>query len=117
MASIEKKPINIQTTQNKFNKGFEAAERDAYILAEEEANRVIFKKDEPNDYYKNFEPREFTEDLGINTKNLFFDILELLSNGINPIPYVMENPKRQYVFAVLVLGIGVLLMFFSNLML
>jgi hypothetical protein len=113
MASTVKKPIDIKTTQNKFNKGFEEAERKAY----NPKMSKMEQEEQQNKYYKNFEPREFTEDLGINAKNLFFDILEFLSNGINPIPYVMENPKRQYVFAVLILGIGVLLMFFSNLML
>jgi hypothetical protein len=36
MASTVKKPIDIKTTQNKFNKGFEEAERKAYILSEQE---------------------------------------------------------------------------------
>ena len=63
-----------------------------------------------------FEPRKYTEDLGINIKNLFFDILEMVANGDNPMPYLMDNPKKQFVFAIMIISIGTLLLFFSNLM-
>ena len=58
----------------------------------------------------------YTEDLGINIKNLFFEILEILMNKKNPIPYIMENEKRQFLFAIMLLIIGGLLLFWSNLM-
>jgi len=110
----QKKPTDIKTTQNKFIRGFDAA--DKKILAEQESRSVLFKKPYEDDSMDPFEPRKYTEDLGINLKNLFFEILEMLANGENPMPYIMENPNKQFNFAVLILMIGVLLMFFSNLM-
>jgi hypothetical protein len=58
----------------------------------------------------------YTEDIGINIKNLFFEILEILMNKKNPIPYIIENEKRQFLFAIMILIIGGLLLFWSNLM-
>lgn len=63
-----------------------------------------------NNYQNNY------EDLGINIKNLFFEILEMLANGENPISYVMDNQQRQFTFSIMILIIGGLLLFFSNLM-
>ena len=59
---------------------------------------------------------EYMNDLGINIKNLFFKLLEILANGENPIPYIMENPRRQFVFSVMIICIGGLMLFLSNLM-
>jgi hypothetical protein len=111
----QNKPKDIKIKQTKFNRGFE--ERDK-ILAEEESENetVVFRKPYQNDNMDPFEPRKYTEDLGINLKNLFFDILEMLGNNQNPMPYIMENPKKQFLFGVMALSFGILLMFFSNLM-
>lgn len=65
---------------------------------------------------KELENINYTEDLGINIKNLFFEILEILMNKKNPIPYIMENEKRQFLFAIMVLIIGGLLLFWYNLL-
>jgi len=62
------------------------------------------------------EPSSQTEDLGIHMKNLFFKILEILANGENPIPYIMSNSRRQFVFAIMIIIIGGLMLFLSNLM-
>ena len=110
----QKKPTDIKTTQNKFNRGFDAA--DKQILAEQESRSVLFKKPYEDDNMDPFEPRKYTEDLGINLKNLFFDMLEMLANGENPMPHIMDNPQKQFIFAVMIISIGMLLLFFSNLM-
>ena len=49
-------------------------------------------------------------------KTVVFDILEMLSRGINPMPYVMDDNSKQFTFAIMIISIGVLFMFFSNLM-
>lgn len=49
-------------------------------------------------------------------KNLFFEILELLVDFKNPIPYILENEQRELYFAIMILLIGLLLLFFSNLL-
>ena len=49
-------------------------------------------------------------------KNLFFEILELLVDFKNPIPYILKNERREFNFAIMILLIGLLLLFFSNLL-
>ena len=49
-------------------------------------------------------------------KNLFFEIIELLVDFKNPIPYILENEQRELYFAIMILLIGLLLLFFSNLL-
>ena len=43
-------------------------------------------------------------------------MLEMLANGKNPVPYAMSDPNKQFAFSVMILIIGVLMLFFSNLM-
>ena len=136
---MQNKPTDIKMDQTKFNKAFNKNDR---IIAEEEAKRSRNKTNKNNQHESHnkkdkkksqsqhkklshnyedddmdpFEPRKYTEDLGINIKNLFFDILEMIANRENPMPYVMDNPKKQFVFAIMIISIGTLLLFFSNLM-
>ena len=49
-------------------------------------------------------------------KNLFFEILELLVDFKNPSPYILKNERREFNFAIMILLIGLLLLFFSNLL-
>jgi hypothetical protein len=123
----QKRPTDIKIDQTKFNKAFAEADSEMSNRKKKldkrknksnnrKMNSVTFKKKYEDDDMDPFEPRQYTEDLGINIKNLFFDVLEMLANGKNPIPYVMQNPKKQFVFSVMIICIGVLLLFFSNLM-
>jgi len=123
----QKRPTDIKIDQTKFNKAFAEADSEMSNRKKKldkrknksnnrKMNSVSFKKKYEDDDMDPFEPRQYTEDLGINIKNLFFDVLEMLANGKNPIPYVMQNPKKQFVFSVMIICIGVLLLFFSNLM-
>jgi hypothetical protein len=58
----------------------------------------------------------YIDDLGINMKDLFFDILEMLVNKQNPVPYIMSTDRIQFTFAIMVLLLGGLMLFLSNLM-
>ena len=58
----------------------------------------------------------YVNDLGINMKNLFFKILEILLNKENPLNYIMENDNNQFTFSIMIIIIGGLLLFLSNLM-
>lgn len=78
----------------------------------EESNQEKYSEEAYNLQQSNI----YMDDLGINMKNLFFNILEMLVNKENPIPYIMENDRRQFTFAVMILLVGGLMLFFSNLM-
>jgi hypothetical protein len=95
---------------NDFNKKFE--ESDLINI-----NKVINKETKQKFIYKEIEQNIYLfEDFVINIKNLFFKILELLVYFKNPIPYILENNKREFYFAIMLLLIGILLLFFSNLL-
>lgn len=130
MASTQKKPTTIRTYQNKFNKAFE--EQDRNVMNESEysvtpsdslslsigqnidSNTLLMN--DKNEVEPKYIHKKYTEDLGINIKNLFFEILEMLANGKNPLPYIMNDANKQFSFAVMILILGVLMLFFSNLM-
>jgi len=108
MSQLKKLERDVKYTQDTFNKRFIEADN----MSKEEPKNIdlnISNKIE-------IEPVTYTEDLGIDMKNLFFKILETLANNNNPIPYIMNDSRRQYVFAIMIICIGGLLMFFSNLM-
>ena len=138
MSGTQIKPPIISTYQNKFNKAFEEEDRKKkgkkVILSESETSfkpsdslnlsigqtpdyeKQTLLMNDKNEIEPKYLHRKYTEDLGINIKNLFFEMLEMLANGNNPIPYVMSDPNKQFAFSVMILIIGVLMLFFSNLM-
>jgi hypothetical protein len=69
----------------------------------DESNKIIYSK-------------SMTDNLGINMKNLFFEILEMLLNKNNPIPYILQDDNKQFTFAIMIIILGGLLLFLSNLM-
>jgi hypothetical protein len=111
MSQLKKLERDKKTNFDRFNQKF--LESDSLIEQEQEAAKKMMK------IKKNVEIEDdnnMIDDLGINMKNLFFNILEMLADRENPIPFIMDNSKRQFTFAVMIICIGGLLMFFSNLM-
>lgn len=138
MSGTQIKPPIIRTYQNKFNVAFEEEDRKKkakkVILSESETSfkpsdslnlsigqtpdyeKQTLLMNDKNEIEPKYLHRKYTEDLGINIKNLFFEMLEMLANGKNPVPYAMSDPNKQFAFSVMILIIGVLMLFFSNLM-
>jgi hypothetical protein len=108
MSQLKKLQRDQKFNPDEFNKKFEEA--DSVV-----ENEKITKKEVPIVEETPFN-LSYTQDLGVNIKNLFFEILEILMNKQNPIPYIVENEKRQFLFAIMILIIGGLLLFWSNLM-
>ena len=111
MSQLKKLERDQKFNPDEFNKQFEEA--DSAIEAEQEKKSTNQEAPVIEETPMNL---SYTQDLGINMKNLFFEILEMLMNQQNPIPYIMEDEKRQFLFALMVLLIGGLLLFWSNLM-
>ena len=109
MSQLKKLEREQKFNLDEFNKKFEEADS-----ITEDSNNI--KQNEQPIKQQKLENLSYTKDLGINIKNLFFEILEMLINIKNPIPYIMENEKRQFSFAIMILIIGGLLLFWSNLM-
>jgi len=110
MSQMKKIKSPLGYTQDDFNIAFNASNEFYNQDTDQDNNINQNNKTCKNNYQNNY------EDLGINIKNLFFEILEMLANGENPIPYVMDNQQRQFTFSIMILIIGGLLLFFSNLM-
>jgi len=117
MSQLKKLQGEVKFNPSTFNNRFLAAD----VLAKQEKEQE--EQQDPNQMkiLNNVDidgdvPLVMTDDLGIDMKNLFFKILELLADSRNPIPYIMDSSRRQFVFAVMIICIGGLLMFFSNLM-
>jgi hypothetical protein len=91
---------------DEFNKKFEESDL---------INKDIPQQNIINKEIKQEIKQELEENI-IMLKNLFFEILELLVDFKNPIPYILANERREFNFAIIILLIGLLLLFFSNLL-
>jgi hypothetical protein len=102
----------------RFNKIFQEDAEDKRKYAEYKKDKPIDESIEtenvPRKIYNN--PAEMTEDLGVDMKNLVFDVLKMLADRKNPLPFIMSDEKKQFSFAVLLCIVGGLMLFFSNLM-
>lgn len=118
MSQLHKLERDLKFNVDEFNKYFE--KKDLISKQRQELN-LINKEIEQNIINQEIIQKKsdnlfFFEDLVINIKNLFFEILELLLGFKNPIPYILENEKREFEFAIMILLIGILLLFLSNLL-
>ena len=103
---------------DEFNRNFMKAQ-ETDTNEEEDSLEEEASEEQPQETNKKInqnDSNEYIDDLGINIKNLFLTILEMMANGINPIPYIMNNSKRQFQFAIMIISIGGLMLFLSNLM-
>lgn len=122
MSQLKKLEREQKFNPDEFNKKFE--ESDMIIQEEsikQEVNSIkqnegpIKQHEGPIKQHKGPENINYTENFGINMKNLFFKILEILMNKENPFPYILDNDERVFLVAMMILIIGVLLLFWSNL--
>ena len=122
MSQLKKLGGSQNFAADEFNRKFVSNDESVYDTESESVDtskKAKFKKNIDLDIDDNIDIEdsdEYMNDLGVNIKNLFFKLLEILANGENPIPYIMENSKRQFVFAVMIISIGGLMLFLSNLM-
>ena len=56
------------------------------------------------------------EDVIIDIRNIFFQILNLIEDRQNPIPYIYSSNKRQFSFSLFLIIFGTLLLLLSSLM-
>ena len=87
----------------RFNKIFEEdaeiKRKYAEYNKDEATDESIDTETLPRKIYNN--PTEMTEDLGVDMKNLVFDVLKMLANRENPLPFIMSDEKKQFSFAIL----------------
>lgn len=52
----------------------------------------------------------------LELRDMFYMILELVSNKINPYGFIISSPKRKFIFGLFLIVFGCLLLLLSNLM-
>ncbi len=97
-----------------FNKTFEDADYQAEQTNKLNSSQDMGKSDEIID--SKLPHKKPVEDLIVNIRNLFYEILEMLIDKKNPLPLIFSSPDRHFAFSILLIIIGTLLLLFSNLM-
>ena len=91
-----------------FNKNFESNDKQ---------NKPIYKFTPKIDTQYDLSPhKQPIEDVIIDIRNIFFQILNLLEDKKNPIPYIYSSNKRQFAFSLFLIIFGTLLLLLSTLM-
>ena len=119
MSQLQKLERDQKFNVDEFNKNFEKTDlmtkqmEQQNIINKEIEPNIINKEIEQNIINKEIEQRK-SENLIINIKNVFFEVLELLLDFKNPIPHILENEKKEFAFSIIILLSGILLLFLSN---
>ena len=107
--------LNSNTNYQTTNK----SDRDINMQFNENNNMQINKEvkicssDDINNILPHQKP---VQDIIINIREIFYKSLEMLLNKKNPIPYILSTPDIYFSFSILLIILGSLLLFFSNLL-
>jgi hypothetical protein len=76
------------------------------------------KKDIPDEgvHYNLLPHKQPVEDIIIDIRDLFFQILNLIEDKQNPIIYIYSSDRRQFSFSLFLIIFGTLLLLLSTLM-
>jgi hypothetical protein len=69
-----------------------------------------------DDYYESYPHKQPIENIIIDIRNIFFQILNLVEDKQNPIPFIYSSNKRQFSFSIFLIIFGTLLLLLSSLM-
>lgn len=96
-----------------FNKNFELNEKKNFELND---NKNVINEKE-NDYNIGVAPHQQPiENIILDIQKLFYQILDMLENRQNPIPFIFTSNKRIFTFSIFLIIIGTLLLILSSLM-
>jgi len=113
MTSVAKTNQNVKFDPTKFNRSFEAND----ITNNKANNNLIMVEKNLNDVEIIILPhKEPIENVILNIRDLFFQILNLIEEKENPLPYIFSSDKRQFAFALFLIIFGTLLLLLASLM-
>lgn len=99
---------DIKFDPTRFNKNFEENDKQIKNI------KTIMPE---MDYQYELPPhKQPIEDIIIDIRNIFFQILNLLEEKQNPIPFIYSSDKRQFSFSLFLIIFGTLLLLLSSLM-
>ena len=112
MSQNAKLQRDIAFDPKKFNIDFELQDQ----IIEEEQKQQMIKEEQKIKEESLIKQEKKIENLFIDIKDMFFEILDELAIGKNPFINILNNQKKLYTFSLLLIIFGGLLLFFSNLM-
>lgn len=97
-----------------FNKNFELNDKTKLELNN---NKNIMINPNENNYTIDGAPHQQPiENIILDIQKLFYQILDILENRQNPIPFIFTSNKRIFTFSIFLIVIGTLLLILSSLM-
>jgi len=111
MTSVAKVNQNVKFDPTKFNTNFEAKDKSNTIQINKQQNL-----EEEDIEIINSPHKEPIEKIILDIRELFFQILTLIEEKENPIPFIFSSDKRQFAFALFLIIFGTLLLLLSTLM-
>lgn len=93
-------------SDKKYNKALKTYNEKLKKMEKEYNKKLIVKK-----------PHEKPiEEIIIESRNIFFNTVEIIKQGRNPIKYFLSNEKNKFASSILFIMIGVILLLFATLM-
>lgn len=97
-----------------FNKNFET--NDKKNIINNQLNNDILDSNEPNYDIILVPHKQPIENIIIDIRQLFFQVLDKIENKENPIAFIMESNKRIFTLSIFLIIFGTLLLILSTLM-
>lgn len=114
MSLKSQRDITQNFDQNQFNLQFENKNKELEKAIKQEQTPDMLINDESIN--KKLPHERSIEDILIIIRELFYKILEMLLDGINPIPFILSSQDRFYGTSIFLIIIGSCLLLLSNLM-
>jgi len=76
----------------------------------------LYPRNNMNDDLELYPHKQPIENIIIDIRNIFFQILNLIEDKQNPIPFIYSSNKRQFSFSLFLIIFGTLLLLLSSLM-
>lgn len=111
MTNVAKTYQNIKFDPTNFNKKF--LESEQRINKQTNLNNNLIQSDNDIVLLPHKQP---IENIILNIRDLFFQILDLIENKENPLPFIFASDKRQFSFALFLIIFGTLLLLLATLM-
>lgn len=93
-----------------FNKNFELNDKKF------QENNIINQIDN-QDYTIELDPhKQPIENIIVDIQNIFYQVIDIIQDKQNPIPFIMASNKRIFTFSLFLMIIGTLLLILSTLM-
>ena len=111
MTSVAKTNQNTKFDPTNFNKNFEDGD-----IGNNKNTNLQYNLEEVDNEIILLPHKQPVENIILNIRDLFFEILNKIENKENPLPYIFSSNNRQFAFSIFLIIFGTLLLLLSTLM-